>query len=420
MKTSPYAASADFLILCPRDQKLVCGSDGAFLPFNPWTLTSTSVDFLSNGIAPGQIVQFSKPVSCFKPPGEILVVDSVAPNAITLRRKGQSAGVGQPPAPQAGLTSVEFLVATLGPQIALASYDIDRRYGINDLIVGRRTSDLYDPREVREATVLTVLYKQYLDMSRGFEGQPDTFTTKAQLIREELRELLDRVAVHWQPISEHGRPRISEHPIQHPDHTLTCNFIYNIYSNGGTGGPVDYSTPIATTASLSYVTGTLAAPSDNTFAVRCLDPSTNLEEANTDARVRIVIDANGLDVSSRPNPPDALVVRPTANGGCKVSWSYSSAGQGGLPSGFFVYLTPGAVANYANPAATVPFVPGRAGYTCNLTGLADQDELYGRCAFLQRRRDRNEHVGPRERCWQRDSSRRCGWAFNLNYLEYNN
>lgn len=199
-------ASADFLLLCPRDQKLAWGSDGAFLPFNPWTLTSTSVNFLANGIAPGQIVQLSKPVASFKPPGEMLVVDSVTLNAITLRRKGQAAGVGQPPAPQTGLTGVEFLVATLGPQIAQASYDIDRRYGINDLIVGRRTSDLYDPREVREATVLTVLYKQYLDMSRGFEGQPDTFTTKAQLIREELRELLDRVVVHWRPISNTAGP----------------------------------------------------------------------------------------------------------------------------------------------------------------------------------------------------------------------
>jgi hypothetical protein len=147
---------------------------------------------------------------------------------------------------------------------------------------------------------------------------------------------------------------------------------YNIYSNGGTGGPVDYSTPIATTTGLSFAAGPLASPSDNTFAVRCLDPSTNLEEANTDARVRIVIDANGLDVTGRPNPPDTLVVRPTASGGCRINWAYGPAGQGAPPSGFYVYLTPGAVADYSNPAATVAYVPGRVGYSCDLAGLADR------------------------------------------------
>jgi hypothetical protein len=146
---------------------------------------------------------------------------------------------------------------------------------------------------------------------------------------------------------------------------------YQIYSNGGTGGPVDYSTPIATTTDLSFVAGPLAAPSDNTFAVRCLDPSTNLEEANTDARVRIVIDADGLDVTGRPNPPDTLVVRPTASGGCRINWAYSPAGQGAPPSGFYVYLSPGGVPGYSSPAATVPYIPGRAGYSCDLSGLAD-------------------------------------------------
>jgi hypothetical protein len=202
-------ASADFPILCPRDQKLAWGLDGIFLSADPWTLISTTVNFQANGLAPGQVVQLAKPVAGSRHPGEMLVIASVAPSAITLRRKGQAAGVGQAPAPATGLDNVEFLVATLGPQIALASYDLDRRYGINDLVVGRRTSDLYDPQEVREATVLTVLYKQYLDMSRMFEGQLDMFAAKAQSIREELRELLDRVALHWRPAAGPGVPASS-------------------------------------------------------------------------------------------------------------------------------------------------------------------------------------------------------------------
>src|SRR5439155_4480405 len=115
----------------------------------------------------------------------------------TLRRKGQLDVVGQPPSPGGGVSHVEFAVTTLGPQIARASYDLNRRYGIDDLIAGRRPSDLFDSHEVREATVLTVLYRQYLEMSRGSEGRVDTFVTKAQLYKQELDDLLARVVVHW-------------------------------------------------------------------------------------------------------------------------------------------------------------------------------------------------------------------------------
>jgi hypothetical protein len=138
-------------------------------------------------------------VTLFRPPGEALAIASVSPGAVTLRRKGQPAGVGQPPGPDAVVTGVAFLVTTLGPQIERASYDLNRRYGIDDLIAGRRAADLYDPREVNEATVLTVLHRQYLSMSRETGEHRDTFAAKAELIKAELDELLARVVVHWLP-----------------------------------------------------------------------------------------------------------------------------------------------------------------------------------------------------------------------------
>lgn len=189
--------AADFPILCPRDQKLAAGSDGVFSASDPWTLLSPSVDFSACGLKPGHVVQLTKPIANFKPPGEALVVVSVAPGAVTLRRKGQSARAGQPPGPVTGLTGVEFAITTLGPQIERASYDLNRRYGIDDLVAGRRASDLYDPREVCEAAVLTVLARQYLAMSRETGDQRDPFAAKAGLAREELDDLLDRVVVHW-------------------------------------------------------------------------------------------------------------------------------------------------------------------------------------------------------------------------------
>ncbi len=198
-------ASADFSALCPRDQVLASGSDGIFTASDPWTLTSTSVDFAAFGLMPGQVARLTKPSTAFGPNGELFAIQAVATGAITLRRKGQSAGVGQPPALPSGLSNVEFVVRSLGPQIQLASYDLDRRFGIDDAIAGRRSVDLYDPRQLREAVVLTVLYKQYLDQSRQFAGKiadqsetpGDVYSAKARIAKSELDEVLDRLALKW-------------------------------------------------------------------------------------------------------------------------------------------------------------------------------------------------------------------------------
>lgn len=189
-------ASADFAILCPKDQCLAYGNDGV-LSGDRWTLTSPSVDFRVNGLAPGQLVRLSQPVGLFKPPGDVFVVSSVVSNAVGLRRKGQAPGVGQPAGPSGGVSNVEFTVTTLGPQIARASYELNRRFGIDDLIAGHRPSDLFDPQEVREAAVLTVLYRQYLEVSRGARESVDTFTAKSQAYKQELDDLLARTIVHW-------------------------------------------------------------------------------------------------------------------------------------------------------------------------------------------------------------------------------
>src|SRR5689334_649872 len=91
------AAAADFAILCPKDQRLAAGSDGYFNPADRWTLRSTAVDFAAQGLAAGQIVQLIPPSASLRQSAEMLVVSSVAPYAVTLRRKGQPLGVGQPP-----------------------------------------------------------------------------------------------------------------------------------------------------------------------------------------------------------------------------------------------------------------------------------------------------------------------------------
>jgi hypothetical protein len=143
---------------------------------------------------------------------------------------------------------------------------------------------------------------------------------------------------------------------------------YRIYSNDGAGGPVDFSAPVASTAALSYVAGPLGAPTDTTFVVHAYDPDTGLEEANTEASVRLVVAADGTDVSGLPNPPHALTLSPAFGGGGRVGWAYAPAGAYGLPAGFNVYLTEGPAVDYTSPAVTVPYSPGVIGYSCVLPG----------------------------------------------------
>lgn len=147
---------------------------------------------------------------------------------------------------------------------------------------------------------------------------------------------------------------------------------YNIYTNDGRGGDVDYSTPIATTTALTFDFGPLAAPCDITIAVRAFDVGTGIEEANTDARARIVLDASGNDVTSRPERVRGLSARPMKKGTCRVAWGYVATERAATPVRFAVFLTQGATSDLSNPAANIPYAAGTIGYECTLSGLADQ------------------------------------------------
>lgn len=192
-------AAGDFALLCPKDQKLAEGSDGAFAASDRWTLNSASNDFQALGVKPGHIVQLTKQ-GVFRGTEEFAVA-VVAPGSVTLRRKGLAAGLGLPPGSLGGVSGVNFTVATLQPQIERASYDLNRRYTIDDLVCGRRSTDLYDPREVTDACVLEVLWTQYTAMSRNAGEHSDHFARQAGNRKAELEALLGRVVIHWAPQS---------------------------------------------------------------------------------------------------------------------------------------------------------------------------------------------------------------------------
>jgi hypothetical protein len=147
--------------------------------------------------------------------------------------------------------------------------------------------------------------------------------------------------------------------------------LYNVYSNGGSGGPIDYTSPIATGLSaLTWTSGILANSSDYSFAVRAHDSVTVYEEANVSAVVRVLIDASGNDITAIPNAPTRLSARATASGGAHLAWAYNPAGQGASPTGFKVWATIGGTVNYAaSPVLTVPYQIGTRSYSADLTGL---------------------------------------------------
>jgi hypothetical protein len=187
-------ASGDFAMLCPDWQKLAYGVDGVFSSGSPWLLSSASVNFATAGVTAQHVVLLKKPAPVFKGSGELLAVDSATAQGVVLRRLGASLGIGQPPSPSAGVTGVEFLIATLDPQIEEASFDLNRRLWIDPNVAGRTTDDIYDLRDLRQACVLTVLAQRYAAETRGNQGD---FALKLTQVRQELGEVLARLTLRW-------------------------------------------------------------------------------------------------------------------------------------------------------------------------------------------------------------------------------
>src|SRR5580704_10785750 len=79
-------ASGDFMTLAPAWQCMAKGTDGFFNSGQPWVLNSTAVNFATNGVTANQVVCLSAPKSQYPGGGDLLAIDSVSGNTITLRR----------------------------------------------------------------------------------------------------------------------------------------------------------------------------------------------------------------------------------------------------------------------------------------------------------------------------------------------
>ena len=166
-------ASTDFVgALSPRIRCSRRGRTASFGASDPWTLDVDlgrlrRVSASCRDSWPG----LTKPTTSFGANGELFAIQtSVSTGAITLRRKGQAkAWASRRPPGRPDRRRVRRQDARppdrpgeLRPRSAGSAS--------TNAIAGRRSVDLYDPQQLREAVVLTVLYKQYLDQSRQFAG----------------------------------------------------------------------------------------------------------------------------------------------------------------------------------------------------------------------------------------------------------
>jgi hypothetical protein len=196
-------AGGDWYVLCPAWQQMAAGTDGVFTLGLGWILNSVSIDFEASGVQPNHVVNLSSPKSLYPGGGQLLAVDSVSGGQLTLRRVHKDLNVGQPPGPAGGVTNVTFTINTLDPQIEEASFDIKRRFGIDENVAYRASTWVYDLRDLRMATVLTVLKDRYTAEVRADRGD---WALKINLIRSQLDQVLDRVQVRWGPTGNSAEP----------------------------------------------------------------------------------------------------------------------------------------------------------------------------------------------------------------------
>ena len=205
-------AGADFGVLVPKSNKMASGTDGVFLAGDLWTLNSASNAFATHGVLPGMVIQLTAPKTTYISP-EYLAIDSVAANAVTLRRCGVTlTGLGMPPGPVGGLTGITFQVLTLNPQIESAAFYLDQQFDVDEATPYRSPGNIYNQEVFRRILVLRVVSLLYMAENRSDQGD---FARKVMEYKSQFAEEYAKTSVRWgpqgvtQPSSGPGVMRIS-------------------------------------------------------------------------------------------------------------------------------------------------------------------------------------------------------------------
>lgn len=195
-------AGADFVALAAKGPRLAYATDGYFDAGSPWVLNSPSIDFAANGVGSNQVVLLTKGNNAFKGGGEMLAIDSSTSSSITLRWPGQAASVGQAPG-FGGVTAVTFEVRTFASQIEDVCFEVNERFAIDAMVAMRSPGDVYNLRILRRLTVLTVLYRSYVNQARTEKGD---WAQKVDRYRQDLDEALAKATLRWGPTGNTQQP----------------------------------------------------------------------------------------------------------------------------------------------------------------------------------------------------------------------
>jgi hypothetical protein len=199
-------AGGDFFLLCPNYQRLAYGTDGVFAAGSPWTLTSASNNFATQGVHAGHVVRLKggSVKGAFSSSGDYYAVDSATNNSMILREIDRDLNVGLGPGPSLGSSAIEFLILTLDSQIEDVCYEINEQYAVFSYLPLRGTDQIQDLRQLRQLTVERVLARQYRSMQR--ETQNDVWAEKAGVMEGHAKDTSSRLSLRWGPLGEDQPP----------------------------------------------------------------------------------------------------------------------------------------------------------------------------------------------------------------------
>jgi hypothetical protein len=142
---------------------------------------------------------------------------------------------------------------------------------------------------------------------------------------------------------------------------------YRIYKGDASGGPIDYSTPVATVSGLTWTGAALAVGTTTRFGVRAYDTVTGLDDNNRDVVAEVVVDPSGADASGYPAPVAQVSARPRGAATINARWTHALADRP-TPTQFRVWATPGDVVDWTQPPAGVAAV-GQGDYVLGFAVL---------------------------------------------------
>lgn len=339
--------------------------ENALLTQNIATLIASAGSFTESGIAAtllvshklpslaGAFVLTGEPASLFPGPAPLIA----AAGSFSLTGESATLEHGRMLAASSGTFVVTGEPAVLGPSDLLMASS-------GTFLVGRISATLTHQYQLNTSpgTFVVVGENALLEQPFTLTAEPASFLVTGESAILTAEHVLT---------ASHGTFVVNGIAAELTFFGLAGDVNYHVYSNTGIGDPINYSTPIDTTATLTFTTAPLSFPGTWSFGVRAFYTGNGLEEMNTDAAVTIVLDARGRDITNTPPSPLGLRAFAIAGGMIRVEFTEPPTSAAKQPVGFHVYWGSPTV-NYGTIGATVLFNTGLAGsFVANIGPLTN-------------------------------------------------